>query len=454
MLKRLIALGILAALLAAPLAGWGETVSFDTWLQYRAGITAVAGTPYVIVTDKHSDKKAVFTSEGEQLTDYLYNNLVYQNYGYLVGFDESAGVNNRGLVSVSGGKLTEPMYCTMTLFSKRWAVGYICSPATEEDHNFTRGKLFFNVDRVDLLYIPDPAAAPVVVGSLEAEAFSTAKAHGDYLAVQARDGSFLVYDKEFKAWDMAFKDLNTAVYGVVDYEIINKATGELVLDGFTEVKEQMIGGELFLIGTHYNFKGQKVSGLLDTAGNVLLPIEYFFSSVAGDYIVMSDASGKLKGLYSLSQQKYLVPCEYNNIMVGKVSADNYVHNGYVAVENGGLRGYYDVKKGELSCEIKYNTKEVTTLGCVTYWKVEDGVYMLAAADGVETEVHVDSIYSKNRGDGHVLVAQKDGWYGLIDWHGNEVLPFEHKWVISETDDSKAVIRTSTGLQIDLINYGE
>ena len=108
----------------------------------------------------------------------------------------------------------------------------------------------------------------------------------------------------------------------------------------------------------------------------------------------------------------------------------------------------------MSCEIKYNTKEVTTLGCVTYWKVEDGVYMLAAADGVETEVHVDSIYSKNRGDGHVLVAQKDGWYGLIDWHGNEVLPFEHKWVISETDDSKAVIRTSTGLQIDLINYGE
>ena len=53
MLKRLIALGLLAALLSAPLAGLGEEAfSLETLLQYRAGIASVNGTGYVMVTDK------------------------------------------------------------------------------------------------------------------------------------------------------------------------------------------------------------------------------------------------------------------------------------------------------------------------------------------------------------------------------------------------------------------
>jgi hypothetical protein len=80
--------------------------------------------------------------------------------------------------------------------------------------------------------------------------------------------------------------------------------------------------------------------------------------------------------------------------------------------------------------------------------------MLAAADGVETEVHVDEIYKKSRGNGYLLVAKKGKYYGLIDWHGNEILPFEHSKIITVTDDARAVIRTSTGMQMDRILIGK
>ena len=63
---------------------------------------------------------------------------------------------------------------------------------------------------------------------------------------------------------------------------------------------------------------------------------------------------------------------------------------------------------------------------------------------------VNSIYAKTRGDGHLLVASKDGFYGVIDWHGNEILPFEHKNLITITDDAKALIRSSTGYELDAI----
>ena len=454
MLKRLIALGLLAALLSAPLAGLGEEAfSLETLLQYRAGIASVNGTGYVMVTDKHSSLKAYFTTDGVQASPYMYSNLSYLSYGFCVGFNE-AGDNTRGLATLNGVRLTEEKYGHFIAYSSRWAVGYVLSPATEEAYGFKRGNEFFDVEQVDVLYIPDPDAPAQVVASLSGDAFATAAAHGDYLAVQNGEGAVTLYDSAFQPLDYPMTDPKAAIYGVVDYEVINKATGQLLMDGFVEAKEVTMGGELCLICTRYNFKGEKVSGILDTEGNEILPVEYYNPTVAGNYLIMSDNTGKLKGLFSLAEKKFLVPCEYNNIMAGRVSTDNYVHNGYVAVENGDLRGYVDVRTGALSCEVKYDRKAVTTIGCSTFWKVEDGVYMLAAADGVETEVHVDSIEANTRGDGHYLVAKKDGWFGLIDWHGNVLLPFEHKWQIVITDDSKAIIRTSTGQQIDLIIPGE
>ena len=293
----------------------------------------------------------------------------------------------------------------------------------------------------------DEPAAAAPVATLTPDQYQSAGVHGDFIAIMAPDESINLYDKTFTACNFAMEKVSTPIYGIQEYAITNLITGDIVADGFTAVKEQNVSTGLWLIGTRYNFKGEKVSGIVDLKGQEIMPAEYTISKVSDGYVIITNEA-KLKGLYSLKEQRVIVPCEFNNIMVGNVSTDNYVHNGYVAVENGALRGYYSVQESKLSCEIKYDRKAVTTVGCSTFWKVEDGLYMLVAADGVETEVRVDEISKKTRGDGYLLVARKDGMYGLIDWHGNEVLPFEHKKTIVITDDSQGLIRTSTGAQLD------
>ena len=349
---------------------------------------------------------------------------------------------------VSGAEVIPPEYGAYVAVDKHWVLGYVLGDPVEGGYNYTRSKEDFGIERLDVFYVDDPANGANLVGSLAPAAYSSASSHGRYIAVLDRNETITLYDQSLQAIDYPMQKTSTAVYGVEGYEVINKATGEMLAEGYVSVKELMMNGELSLIVGRYNFKGEMVYNVIDLDGNEIMPMDFNIEAVSGDYAVVS--KNKLKGLYSLSRQELVVPCEFNNIMTCSVCADKYIFNGYVAVENGSLRGYYDTRTGEVSCEIKYDRTAVTTIGCSTFWQNEDGSYTLAAADGVENTVYVDSIYAKGRGDGHLLVAQKDGYYGVIDWHGNEILPFEHKNRITITDDGKALIRSSTGYELDAI----
>ena len=455
---------LLAALLLTPLFSLAENVAFEPVapqapdiafepvLQYMPDITSVSATGYVIVTGKEK-LKAVFTTAGEQLSPYRYPNLSYVSFDYFVGFDD-AGDNTRALVNVAGETLTEAAYGGFKAFSRKWAVGYVVSPTEKKNSQYTRGKEYFLIDRYDLFYLDGSLTVTQPVASLSPEQYAAAAAHGDYIAIQDGEGQITLHGPDFTAYDLPMEKTTSSIFAVDEYYgIVNLATGETVGEGFVDVKEINTSRGLMFVGTRYDFKGTKISVVADGEGRELAELEYTVSSVSGDYAVVTDKS-KNKGLYSLSEGRIIVPCEYKNIMVSKVSTDPYVHNGYVAVEKGDLRGYVDIRTGQLSCEMKYNRKEVTTVGCSTFWKVEDGLYMLAAADGVETEVRVDSIYAKTQGNGYLLIAKKGEFYGLIDWHGQEVLPFIHSKLITLTADSAALIRTSTGTELDRIVIGE
>ena len=123
-------------------------------------------------------------------------------------------------------------------------------------------------------------------------------------------------------------------------------------------------------------------------------------------------------------------------------------DGYVMVELDGLRGYVDTRTGEVSCEIKYDPTGLKRAGCAFYYIQDDGI-LLVAADGVESHPAVDSLTGV-RGSGALLAAKKGDFYGVIDWHGQEQLPFMHNKGITLTDDGFGLIRTSTGVELDQI----
>ncbi len=426
-----------------------DGLKLEMIMQYMPDIAQAANMDYVIVTEKFTHYKSLYTSAGEKLTTIPYPNLASAGYGCFVAYDAGDEINNRVLVTDEGAELATGCG-DYKLYSARWAVGYILTPAaSEEAYDYKRGGELFNIEQVHVYYLDQEAGTGSLVGTLAREQFASADVHGDFFAVMDASEQVSLYGKDFTKYDYPMAKVSDAVYKVVDYAVINAATGEMVLDGFTDAKEQKMSNGLWLLVTRYNFKGQKISGLIDTQGNEILPVEYTISSVADQYVVLSNEEG-LKGLYSLATGKLIVPCEFSSIIVGKVSTDNYVHDGYVAVEQGDYRGYYDTRAGRISCDVKYDRSAVTTVGCSTFWQVEEGVYMLVAADGVETQVHVDAIANNTRGNGKLLLAQKDGMFGLIDWHGNVVLPFEHFKAVLITDDSRAIIRTSTGLRIDRI----
>lgn len=446
--KRIIAAALLAVMISLPALSLAQEVRFEAIMQYMPGISSAAGSKYVIVTGK--DKlKAVFSTEGEQLSPYQFKYLAYQSMDYFIAYNKN-GDNTRALMDVGGTQLTDMVYGGFKVYSRKWAVAYTLSPTDKANSEFKRSKEYFTIDRYDLFYLGGEPSLRQPVAQLTKDQIRSVGVHGDFIALKDADGKITLHDKDFSVCEMEMKKVSTPVYAVDEYyAVVNLVTGQQVTEGVLTVKEMETDRGLRFLCTRYNFKGQKVSVISDEEGNEEYTIGYTVSSLSGDYAVVT-GKNKLKGLYSLSQGKLIVPCEYSGFTASKVSTDPYVHNGYVAVESGGLRGYVDTRTGEVSCEFKYDPAKVTTVGCSTFWKVENGVYMLAAADGVETEVHVDSIYEKTRGNGYLLIAQKDGFYGVIDWHGQEVLPFIHSKIVTITDNSAALLRTSTGVEMDRI----
>ena len=431
-----------------------DWITVEPLMQYIPSITSVGGTNYLIISTQSGDKQAVFNTALEQISQYQYAKMAYLDYGLFQAWDDEE-INHRAIVTPEGAQLTDFAYGAFSAYSRNWAIGYVLSPGTKEDYQYKSGKKYYHIDRYDVFYFGDEDKVTQPVASLQYEDFSKASAHGDFLAIIDRNDKITLYDQTFAAQDMEMKKISSPVYGFKNYAALNLATGEIIRDGVSAAKELLAPSGAMLAVAYKDYSGRQLAGIITTKGEEVLPfeVEGTISAMNGDYLVFSSAS-KMVGLYSMKEHKIVVPCEFNNIMVSKVSSDPYVFRGYVAVENGDQRGYYDTKTGRISCEIKYNRKEVTTIGCSTFWKAADGEWIIAAADGAETKVKVDEIYAKTRGDGYLLVAVKDGLYGVIDWHGNEVLPFIHNKVITVTDDSTALLRTSTGVELDRIVIAE
>ena len=101
-----------------------------------------------------------------------------------------------------------------------------------------------------------------------------------------------------------------------------------------------------------------------------------------------------------------------------------MYNGYVCVEKDGKVGFVDTD-GQVTCELKYGAAGVTQHGCTLTVTDLDGSIYIVAADGTQTQTDFDEVDEYSGGDGSLLIVSKNDAYGLVDWHGNEVLPLEY-----------------------------
>ena len=244
-----------------------------------------------------------------------------------------------------------------------------------------------------------------------------------------------MYDKTLTPVDVEVTSLYNA-YDEVDGNAVCLSDGLVIAEDVYSAYEDTDTGYIKVSGSN----GMR---LVDAEGNVLVPEGFDSIGMVYDGYVTVEQDD-LYGLYDLAGGKLVVPCEYDEIYdFGLATIYRYVYNGYVCVEKDGKVGFVDTN-GQVTCELKYGAAGVTQHGCTITVTDLDGSIYIVAADGTQTQTDFDEVDEYSGGDGSLLIVSKNDAYGLVDWHGNEVLPLEYaSYDITITDYADAVIVDDT-----------
>ena len=350
--------------------------------------------------------------------EYEYR-ISHEGYGFF-SVRNADDINNKAIIDGSGNLLTGYQYADFSVLNENWVLGIKVTPTTGELYDYTGSSnakyLIYAVDVYDF-------SRGVMVGTLRRETYKRAQiVSGEYLLVLDRNDNVQLYDKNLQPIDSAYTSYydDELYVTTVGFEkcVVSRTTGETVAKGLSRAYS-------INRSDYYWVKGEASRsgwGLMDREGNLLTELDYDsdYSTNYGGYIEVSYYDKT--GLMRLSDGKLIVPCEYDDILYG-YNGYSYISNGYIAVVKDGKVGFVDTE-GNVTCDPKYARTAVTVLGCTMYATDLDGSIIVIAADGTITR-NIQAL--KEYGcsdDGYFLSVQDgNGAWGVIDWHGETVLPF-------------------------------
>ncbi len=189
-------------------------------------------------------------------------------------------------------------------------------------------------------------------------------------------------------------------------------------------------------------------GLKDAEGNVILEPTYeMIYPFYGGYAKVLDADQY--GLID-EQGNLILPAAYDNVLPSyympvSAAADGIGYNafGYFAVEKDGRIGFA-AEGGVLTCDIVYASDEMDVKGASAFRSDPYGNRTIVSADGVETSVDgYSSVSCLNYSAGALYKVQdQSGQYGVLDWHGNEVLPCIYYGISLSSDGNYMEVQVS------------
>ena len=440
-----------ALVLLLMITGASAEAELKTVFQYMPAIQSVPGTHCLIIESKSDNSRGLYTTDGTVLIPYGYHSIDYLSNGFFSAYDDKEALNGRQLWSIDGRMIGTANYTSFKVYSNHWVAAFVIRPEvvadSEKDTVFASKP--YQYEHIDLFYVTDNMGESIEpVASLDRNAFAEAAIHGDYIAITNREKAVSVYDSSFQPVSIELTAANKPFYQVNKYQIVSLLNHLVIGDGYTEVAEANLGDRMLVRATRVALDGTKLTCLMKPDGTVLLPPEYELIDLTDHYAVVADLE-KRQGLFSLDEGRMIVPCAYSAIVSSSTDVDKYVHNGYVCVEKEEKLGFYDVANDRESCAPKYSRRAVTNIGCCLVFTTIDGDLTIVAGDGAVSTVDADEILT-TRGSGYLLEAKKGASFGLVDWHGNIILPIDHYKDIIVTDDTQAIIRTGTGMQLDQV----
>ena len=375
-------------------------------------------------------------AEGYYMSDISGNAVSKSGYGYSFDYEngyinaftaQGEGANRMGLLTPTGEEIIECKYGDIRVPNENWAVAVVLTPADANNYDYQAllagedDDKYYLIETMDFYHLADGAAT--LAGSLPRENCLDYNAQGDYMTVEDRTtGKVTMYDS---SWNVAADDLSS-VYSEPE--------------GFS-----VTGYEIF------SDNGQQ--GVKDADGNVLIEPSYkYVYSIEGDYVRVS--TGEKEGLLDLNGN-VIVPAEADELARSYYAPasegdSSYVCAGYAAAFVDGKLAFYDLN-GNRTVEPTLAKDLVEVNGAsATYTDLEGNKHILAA-DGTDTvldDAHKD-IRPMYNGYG-ILYEFKDEDYkkGVIDWHGNEILPIgqydvelsgDGRYLLDSVDYSSSVL---------------
>ncbi len=455
----LLLLAVLSLPVFFPARAAGE-VTVREILTDMGELVSVQKTPYVLAKERNGTLWGLYNTDGEELIPYAYTTL-----SYIVNNCFSAGkylpedikitdanwwerFNSHALVTADGTQVSDFQYAVIKVFGTYWASGWVLEGSSEEDYDYKEGGLFYRIQRCDLYYLGDHALlgrkgtekVPQPI-SLSRDEFKEAKEHGKFLYVQDREKKINVYDSEMRLTNVQVKKMDDPMYVVKNWAVVTKASGDILLDGISEVKEMSTEAGLYLKVTREDYSGVKWRSVYTVEGEQLMPfITEDISSVTADYAVLT--ANKKQGLYSFRENRQLLSCAFDKVIANEASLDPYVLHGYVCAERDGKRYYIHINDGTIIEGSELSKKWQAIGNTYVLDDSRDSRYRVLAPDQRESYVEDSTLVKDgNRGSGYLLSFTSQIYSNMIvTWYGERVIAFYYH-PLKITDDDRVIVQT-------------
>lgn len=449
-----------------------------------SNLTPIPETSLLVAQESDSLLWGVYDTDGKNVIPLTYVDMSYLAYDFLtigslprktyeatdkIPLDE---INCHALLTLDGAVLTDDGYGAFKAFSPNWFAGFVLEEGTSADNDYKLDKThFYRIVRCDIYYydgtiptaaVEEPAAPaedadsepgeeaavnqylqPVL--SFSRAEYKDAAAHSDYLSIQDRNNAVTVYDSNGKAANVTAKDIKTSIFGVKNWMLVNQATGEMLMDGCSGVKEIQLFDTLYLQAERIDFQGQKWNMLLTVEGEEIMPLfNASVSSVSKDYAVLTDNATGKKGLYSCADKALLLTCDYDEILETANASDRFKNHGYIAVKKDDEYLLYGLKSGKL-LHVTEAEAELQRYGITFYTTAKNEKVtktQLIAPDGTTKELYCS--IEKSGGSGYIMCANFSGSYTVINWYGKDLLPQKYAKKITITADDRFILNTKNG----------
>lgn len=358
-----------------------------------------------------SDGYSMNAVDGTALTGALYTNLDGAK-GYIVAAQVNADpVNAFGVFDATGKEMVPFKYGDVRMESSEWALGVVLTGATADNYDYknSSGDAFYAIQSVDVYHLPEGN----LLETLARDQFLDADAVNHCLNIQDRATSVIsCYDAGFNQVGTDLKYLTSDDYAPADYQ-------------------------------YFRENGQ--TGIQDAAGNVIMAPAFqsvndckrgYFQVSTGDKVGLVDMNGNV-----------VVPAEYEKIkstsyapVDGEGGYSAYVAGGYVCVVQDGKLGFVDLN-GNVTSAPTYGEKNFdSNYGMSATLMDLEGKTHIVSADGADTVVEgFERIYCLDYTAGAFFKVYNGDKYGVVDWHGKEILPCQYDSVYTSADGQYVLV---------------